>query len=395
MTSADQNLDHEEAIRARARAIWERVGRPDGKDIEHWRQAEEEIAAELRFRLVVEAAPNAMVMVNRAGAIVMVNAQAERVFGYPRAELLGQPVEMLVPEQFRGHHPELREAFFIEPLARPMGAGRDLFGLKKDGSEFPVEIGLNPIETDGETMVLPAIVDITERKRLEERLRLVVEAAPNAMVMVNRAGEIVMVNAQTERVLWLLPDRALLGQRVEMLAPPRFGDHHSGLREMFSVDPQTRPMGAGRDLYGLKKDGSEFPVEIGLNPIETDEGTMVLSAIVDITERKAAEAALKGIAGSIAGVARRVAPRIALERNGANGGHGGARIKPAAHRDQQLHGGDRGTSRPAVICRCRGSAGRSSMPASRQFERANHPAFARICITTRHREADRTHPSTV
>ena len=152
MTFADQNLDHEEAIRARARAIWERVGRPDGKDIEHWRQAEEEIAAELRFRLVVEAAPNAMVMVNRAGEIVMVNAQAERVFGYPRAELLGQPVEMLVPEQFRGHHPELREAFFIEPLARPMGAGRDLFGLKKDGSEFPVEIGLNPIETDEGTM---------------------------------------------------------------------------------------------------------------------------------------------------------------------------------------------------------------------------------------------------
>ena len=292
MTFADQNLDHEEAIRARARAIWERGGRPDGKDIEHWRQAEEEIAAELRFRLVVEAAPNAMVMVNRAGAIVMVNAQAERVFGYPRAELLGQPVEMLVPEQFRGHHPELREAFCIEPLARPMGAGRDLFGLKKDGSEFPVEIGLNPIETDGETMVLSAIVDITERKRLEERLRLVVEAAPNAMVMVNRAGEIVMVNAQTERVFGYSRIE-LLGQRVEMLVPPRFGDHHSGLREMFSVDPQTRPMGAGRDLYGLKKDGSEFPVEIGLNPIETDEGTMVLSAIVDITERKTAEAALR------------------------------------------------------------------------------------------------------
>ena len=292
MTSADQNLDHEEAIRVRARAIWERVGRPDGKDIEHWRQAEEEIAAELRFRLVVEAAPNAMVMVNRAGAIVMVNAQTERVFGYPRAELLGQPVEMLVPERFRGHHPELREAFFIEPLARPMGAGRDLFGLKKDGSEFPVEIGLNPIETDGETMVLSAIVDITERKRLEERLRLVVEAAPNAMVMVNRAGEIVMVNAQTERVFGYSRIE-LLGQRVEMLVPPRFRDHHSGLREMFSVDPQTRPMGAGRDLYGLKKDGSEFPVEIGLNPIETDEGTMVLSAIVDITERKAAEAALR------------------------------------------------------------------------------------------------------
>ena len=171
MTFADQNLDHEEAIRARARAIWERVGRPDGKDIEHWRQAEEEIAAELRFRLVVEAAPNAMVMVNRAGEIVMVNAQAERVFGYSRIELLGQRVEMLVPPRFGDHHSGLREMFSVDPQTRPMGAGRDLYGLKKDGSEFPVEIGLNPIETDEGTMVLSAIVDITERKAAEAALR--------------------------------------------------------------------------------------------------------------------------------------------------------------------------------------------------------------------------------
>jgi two-component system sensor kinase FixL len=171
MTYANQNLDREEAIRVRARAIWERAGRPDGKDIEHWRQAEEEIAAELRFRLVVEAAPNAMVMVSQAGAIVMVNAQTERVFGYSRIELLGQSVEMLVPPRFRGHHSGLREAFSVDPQTRPMGAGRDLYGLKKDGSEFPVEIGLNPIETDEGTMVLSAIVDITERKAAEAALR--------------------------------------------------------------------------------------------------------------------------------------------------------------------------------------------------------------------------------
>ncbi len=293
MTVGEQIPDREEAIRLRARAIWERAGRPDGKDIEHWRQAEEEVTAEQHFRLAVEATPNAMVMINRAGEIVMVNAQAERVFGYTRAELLGQRVEVLVPERFRGgHHSRLREAFFAEPRARPMGAGRDLFGRKKDGSEFPVEIGLNPIATEGEMMVLSAIVDITERKRLEERLRLIVEAAPNAMVMVNRAGEIVMVNAQTERVFGY--SRAeLLGRPVEMLVPPRFRGDHAGLREAFTFDPQARPMGAGRDLFGLKKDGSEFPVEIGLNPITTAEGLMVLSAIVDISERKAAEAALR------------------------------------------------------------------------------------------------------
>jgi PAS domain S-box-containing protein len=292
MSDPEHSSDRVEVIRARARAIWEREGRPEGKDRDHWHQAEQEIAAEGSFRLAVEAAPNAMVMVDRAARIVMVNAQAERVFGYSRAELLGQPVEMLVPERFRDRHPRLREAFLAEPQARPMGAGRDLYGLRKDGTEFPVEIGLNPIETDEGAMVLSAIVDITERKRQEERFRLLVEAAPNAMIMVNRAGEIVMVNAQTERVFGY--SRAeLLGRAVEMLVPPRFLGHHAGLREEFTVDPQARPMGAGRDLFGLRKDGSEFPVEIGLNPITTDEGLMVLSAIVDISERKAAEAALR------------------------------------------------------------------------------------------------------
>ncbi|HTO65810.1 MAG TPA: PAS domain S-box protein, partial [Bradyrhizobium sp.] len=256
-------------------------------------------ASEQRFRLVVEAAPNAMVMIDRGGKIVMVNTQAERAFGYTRGELAGQPVEMLVPERFRGHHPELRKSFFADPQPRAMGAGRDLYGLKKDGSEFPVEIGLNPIETDEGTMVLSAIVDITERKAAElalraseQRFRLVVEAAPNAMVMIDRGGKIVMVNTQAERAFGYTRAE-LAGQPVEMLVPQRFRSHHPELRKGFFADPRPRPMGGGRDLYGLRKDGSEFPVEIGLNPIETDEGTMVLSAIVDITARKAAELALR------------------------------------------------------------------------------------------------------
>jgi two-component system, sensor histidine kinase PdtaS len=122
------------------------------------------------FRQVVESAPNAMVMVNQDGRIEMVNAQAERVFGYDRSELLGWPVEMLVPERFRGRHPGMRGSFFAAPRSRPMGAGRDLYALRKDGSEFPVEIGLNPIETDQGTMVLSAIVDISDRKQKEERI---------------------------------------------------------------------------------------------------------------------------------------------------------------------------------------------------------------------------------
>src|SRR5271165_1143205 len=259
-----------------------------------------ESADERRFRLIVEAAPNAMMMIDPAGRIVLVNTQAERVFGYSRAELLGQPVEMLVPERFRGHHPGLRETFFVDPRPRPMGAGRELYALKKDDSEFPVEIGLNPIETDEGTMVLSAIlVDITDRKaselalrESERRFRLVVEAAPNAMVMIDRAGKIILVNAQAERAFGYSRGE-LVGRPVEMLVPARFRGHHPGMRDTFFADPRPRPMGAGRELYGLKKDGGEFPVEIGLNPIETDEGTMVLSAVVDITARKAADLALR------------------------------------------------------------------------------------------------------
>ena len=259
----------------------------------------DESAGERRFRLVVEAAPNAMVMVDPAGNIVMVNAQAECVFGYSRAELKGQPVEVLVPKRLRSHHPELRNTFFADPQPRAMGAGRDLYGLRKDGGEFPIEIGLNPIETDEGTMVLSAIVDITARKAAElalreseQRFRLVVEAAPNAMLMIDPAGKIAMINTQAERVFGY--SRAeLAGRLVEMLVPERFRSHHPELRRTFLANPRPRPMGAGRDLYGLRKDGSEFPIEIGLNPIETDEGTMVLSAIVDITGRKVAAQALR------------------------------------------------------------------------------------------------------
>jgi len=131
-----------------------------------------------RFRLAVESAPNAMVMIDRQGKIVMVNSQAVKMFGYNREELTGQSVEALIPERFRGGHPEHRMGFSSSPRARPMGAGRDLYAVRKDGSEFPVEIGLNPIETDEELLVMSAIVDITERKRAEEQIRDLALADP-------------------------------------------------------------------------------------------------------------------------------------------------------------------------------------------------------------------------
>jgi PAS domain S-box-containing protein len=126
---------------------------------------------EARFRDVVESVPNGILIVNGRGAIEMVNAQTEYIFGYTRAELIGQPVEMLLPQRIRAAHPALRDRFFTEPRARLMGVGRDLQGCRKDGSEFPLEVGLSPIETDSGMMVLASIVDIADRRRTEEQLR--------------------------------------------------------------------------------------------------------------------------------------------------------------------------------------------------------------------------------
>ncbi|HVH99599.1 MAG TPA: PAS domain S-box protein [Enhygromyxa sp.] len=244
------------------------------------------------FRLLVEAAPNAIVVIDEDGHIILVNSQTEKLFGYSRDELVGRLVEMLVPERFRSTHPGLRAGFFGEARARPMGAGRDLYGLRKDGTEFPVEIGLNPIRTERGMLILSAIVDITERKRAERRFRLAIESAPSGMVMVDQSGQIVLVNSQAEKLFGYTREE-LIGRPVEMLVPERFRREHPDFRSGFFHDPESRPMGAGRDLYGRRKDGTEFPVEIGLNPIETDEGVLALSAIVDITERKLLERELR------------------------------------------------------------------------------------------------------
>ena len=248
--------------------------------------------SELTFQAIVEATPNAIILVNKEGKIAYVNHQTEKLFGYSRTELVSQMVEILIPERYHHFHPQFRTHFFSSPETRAMGSGRELFALRKDKTEIPVEIGLNPLVTLDGTMVLVSIIDISERKKADERFRLVVESAPNAMILANRDGIITLINNQTEKLFGYRKNE-LIGNKLEMLIPKKFKEHHPHQRESFFKTPSVRSMGAGRDLYAIRKDGTEFPVEIGLNPIETDEGTVVLASVIDITERKKHEAIAK------------------------------------------------------------------------------------------------------
>ena len=250
--------------------------------------AASEGATEALFESLWETAPDGLVIVGGDGLIKLVNEQTERLFGYRREELVGKPVEVLVPAAVRGRHIDYRAAYQADPQVRPMAAGLNLSGVRKDGSEFPAEIRLAPTRVPGGVLVTAAIRDVTEHRRAENKFRALLEAAPDAKVIVKRDGQIHLVNAQTERMFGYSRGE-LIGQPVEMLLPERFRTTHVAHRLRFFGEPRSRAMGTGLELMALRKNRVEFPVEISLSPLETEEGLLVTAAIRDVTDRKRLE----------------------------------------------------------------------------------------------------------
>lgn len=244
------------------------------------------------FQSFLESAPDAILVADSQGVIVGVNGLTEEMFGYSRQELLHQPVELLVPERLRVRHEADRRAFSEAPRTRPMGHNRELWGRRKNGEEFLVQISLSPIKSGNETLITSIIRDVTAQRAAEAHFRALLEAAPDGMIVVDASGQIVIVNSQTERLFGYSREE-LIGQPVEILIPERFRDGHKDHRASYAADPKVRPMGAGQALMGRTKAGAEFPVEISLSPLVTEQGRLVISAVRDITERRRAEAIIQ------------------------------------------------------------------------------------------------------
>lgn len=247
------------------------------------------------YRLPLDHTPDAILIVNPTGHIVLANAQAQAMFGSTGNRLIGDTIESLLPERYRAGHFAHRAGFLAHPRTRAMGAGLELFGQRADGREFPVEIGLSPLPTDEGQMVMCAVRDMTDRieasNKADRKFRDLLESAPDAMIIVDDTGTIVLVNSQAIQMFGWARDE-LLGQSVDRLVPERFRGSHAGHRAGYFASPKVRQMGAGMPLAGLRRDGTEFPLEISLSPIQTEDGLLICSAIRDASDRRRSEAAL-------------------------------------------------------------------------------------------------------
>lgn len=238
---------------------------------------------------LLKASAEATLITDAQGLMIFANREAELLFGYDAEEMLGQPVEMLIPGEFRTRHEEHRSRYAAAPRSRPMVAGLELYGQRRDGTRFRAEVSLTPVQTDEGLLVACQLREINPRDESEAYFRVFLESAPDAMIIADEDGKVTIVNGQAERMFGYSRNE-MLGKPIESLLPERLREKHVGHRKKFAAQPALRPMGAGMDLVARRKDGAEFPVEISLSPVATASATFVSTVIRDVTKRKAMEA---------------------------------------------------------------------------------------------------------
>lgn len=243
------------------------------------------------------ASTDATLIIDDGGRIVLANPALERLFGYAPDELLGELIEVLVPSRFKHAHGGQRTDYFRQPRARSMGSGGALFGLHRDGREFPVEVSLSPLQTgQGLPLAMATIHDITMRKEAqaalqesEARMRAIFDTAVDAIITIDDKGSLERLNGAAERMFGYA-EAEVAGKNISMLMPQPDRDRHDGYLERFLAMGEPRIIGTGRQVEGLRKDGTVFPMDLTVAEMRLGERRMFTGMVRDITERKLAEA---------------------------------------------------------------------------------------------------------
>lgn len=252
-------------------------------------------ADDLNFDVLLHAMPYAVVIVNDAGTITIVNGEAVRLFGYTEQELIGQPIEVLIPPTLRARHQEQRAEYGVQPHTRPMGADLDIVAQRKDGGVFPVEVSLSPIRTAAGLLVMSVVRDISERKLAEVALRRseallsgIVGIAEDAIISINDQQQITMFNQGAEKIFgYSAAD--VIGQPLGILLPEQFrAVHREHIARFARASEQARPMGQRLEILGRRKNGRTFPAEASISKLLLGEHMIFNVILRDITERKAA-----------------------------------------------------------------------------------------------------------
>lgn len=244
---------------------------------------------------LLESATDAMIIIGTEGRIIVANPTIEQLFGYPRQGLIGKSMEILLPERFRKtHHFQLGD-YFAQPQARAMGAGKELLGLRQDGSEFPIDVSLSPLKTEQGLLVMATIHDITRRKQAEEalresesRMRAIFDTAVDGIVTIDERGTIERFNPAAERMFGYT-EAEVTGKNVSMLMPSPYHEAHDGYLAHYLQTGEKKIIGSGREVVGLRKDGAVFPMDLAVGEMRLSERRMFTGTVRDISKRKQAE----------------------------------------------------------------------------------------------------------
>lgn len=244
---------------------------------------------------LLESATDAMIIVDTEGRIIVANPTIEQLFGYPRQELTGKSMEVLLPERFRQKHHFNLTDYFARPHARAMGAGMELLGRRQDGREFPVDVSLSPLKTGQGLLVMATIHDITRRKQAEAalreseaRMRAIFDTAVDGIVTIDERGIIERFNPAAERMFGY-PESEVAGKNVSMLMPSPYHEAHDGYLAHYLQTGEKKIIGSGREVVGLRKDGTSFPMDLAVGEMQLSERRMFTGTVRDISKRKQAE----------------------------------------------------------------------------------------------------------